>query len=160
MPSTSPDRRSPRSLLLLAAFILVVIGVGGLIGANNVPGPWYQGLQKPWFNPPSWVFAPAWTTLYLLIAIAGWRTFLRDRSGSAMKLWVVQMLLNWAWSPVFFGLHLPWPAFGVIVALWLAIVAFIVTSQRTDRISGWLFAPYLAWVSFAALLNVSIAVLN
>jgi benzodiazapine receptor len=154
------DHRSPRALLLLAAFILVVIGVGGLIGASNVPGIWYQGLQKLWFNPPSWVFAPAWITLYLLIAIAGWRTFLRDSTGQPMKLWGVQMLLNWAWSPVFFGLQLPWPAFGVIVALWLAILSFIVTSRRADTFSAWLFAPYIAWVSFAALLNLAIALLN
>jgi benzodiazapine receptor len=160
MPSSIPDHRSPRALLLLAAFILVVIGVGGLIGASNVPGIWYQGLQKLWFNPPSWVFAPAWITLYLLIAIAGWRTFLRDSTGQPMKLWGVQMLLNWAWSPVFFGLQLPWPAFGVIVALWLAILSFIVTSRRADTFSAWLFAPYIAWVSFAALLNLAIALLN
>ncbi|RZA05364.1 MAG: tryptophan-rich sensory protein, partial [Proteobacteria bacterium] len=78
----------------LAVFIVVVVGVGGLIGTQSVPGAWYQGLQKPPFNPPNWIFGPVWFTLYVLIAIAGWRTWVQDRAGTPMKLWFGQMLFN------------------------------------------------------------------
>lgn len=154
------DYRNPRALLLLAAFLVVVIGVGGAIGVSTAPGEWYGGLNKPPFNPPNWIFAPVWFALYVLIAIAGWRTFLAEPVSLAMRVWYAQMVLNWAWTPVFFALQLIWPAVAVIVALWLAIIAFIAITWRSDRVSSLLFAPYLAWVSFASLLNISIAVLN
>jgi len=160
MNSLAIDYRSPRSLVILAVFLVVVIGMGALIGINTVPGEWYASLNKPPFNPPNWVFGPVWFTLYVLIAIAGWRTFMRDSGGTEMKAWFGQMLLNWAWSPVWFTLHLLWPAFAVIVVMWLLIVAFIAGSWRKDRVSAWLFVPYLAWVSFASLLNLSVAILN
>jgi tryptophan-rich sensory protein len=160
MSTLSLDYRSPRALGLLAGFLIVVIGVGALIGITTMPGEWYQSLDKPPFNPPNWVFGPVWFALYVLIAIAGWRTVLREPTGTAMKLWGAQMLLNWLWSPVWFSLHLLWPAFVVIAALWIAIVAFIVATRREDAVSAWLFAPYVAWVSFAAALNLSIAILN
>ena len=150
----------PRNWILLAGFIAVVVGVGALIGVSTAPGDWYDSLDKPPFNPPSWLFSPVWFTLYVLIAIAGWRTFLRDRQGTAMKLWVAQMLVNWLWSPVFFTLHWLWPALVVILAMLASIIAFIVVSWRADRVAAWLFVPYAAWVGFATLLNLSIAVLN
>lgn len=148
------------SLVTLALFLLVVLGVGGLIGSNIPPGEWYAGLAKPSFNPPSWVFVPVWTGLYMMIAIAGWRTFMRDRLGLPMKLWVVQMLLNWAWTPIFFGLHLLWPAFAVILVLAVAILGYIFATWRSDRLSSLLMLPYIAWVAFASLLNLSLAWLN
>lgn len=154
------DNRSARSWLILAAFIVVVVAVGGVIGTQSVPGAWYQGLNKPPFNPPNWVFGPVWFTLYVMIAVAGWRIFMWDRNSTAMKLWYGQMLLNWAWSPLWFIGHQIWPAFVVIALLWLAIVAFIVTARRIDKPAAWLFVPYLAWVSFASALNLSIGVLN
>jgi tryptophan-rich sensory protein len=150
----------PRSFILLAVFIIAVVGVGVLIGAANLPGAWYQGLSKPPFNPPNWLFGPAWTVLYVLIAIAGWRVFTVEPGGLAFKVWIVQMLLNWSWSPVSFTLHALWPAFAIIVALWLAIAAFILHTRKSDQVSACLFLPYLLWVSFAALLNISLAVLN
>lgn len=158
--STMSVTSKPRNWFLLAGFIAVVVGVGALIGITTAPGEWYDSLDKPPFNPPSWLFSPVWFTLYVLIAIAGWRTFLRDRQGTAMKLWVAQMLINWLWSPVFFSLHWLWPALVVILAMLAAIIAFMVVSWRTDRVSAWLFVPYAAWVSFATLLNLSIAILN
>jgi len=157
---SAPRYSAPRNLLLLALFLLVVIGVGGLIGTQSIPGPWYEGLNKPPFNPPNWIFGPVWFTLYVLIAVAGWRTFVRDRSGAAMKFWYGQMVLNWAWSPVWFTLQLIWPAFAIILLLLVAIIGFIATVRHGDRLPALLFVPYLAWVSFASLLNLSIGILN
>ena len=157
---TLSDYRTPRALLLLAVFLAIVIGVGAVIGISTAPGEWYAGLNKPLFNPPNWLFGPVWFALYVLIAIAGWRTLLQQPSGTAMKLWYGQMALNWVWSPVWFGLHALWPAFVIIIAILATIVAFIATRWKDDRVSAWLLVPYAAWVAFASLLNLSIAVLN
>jgi len=152
--------RTPQSWLALAVFLLVVIGVGALIGTQSVPGEWYDGLTKPPLNPPDAVFAPVWFTLYVLIAIAGWRVWIEAPRSPAMMLWGAQMLLNWAWSPTFFVAEQPWPAFAIIAAMWLAILGFILAVRRRDPLAAWLFAPYLAWVGFAAYLNIGIAILN
>ena len=157
---TSSERRNPRAIGLLALFLVVVIGIGAVIGISTAPGEWYAGLNKPPFNPPNWIFGPVWFTLYLLIAVAGWRTFLSEPTGTAMKLWFGQMALNWLWSPVWFGLHLIWPAFIVIVLIDALVLAFIANRWSRDRLSAWLFVPYAAWVLFASLLNLSIAILN
>ncbi|ESX04413.1 CrtK/TspO family sensor protein [Mesorhizobium sp. LSJC268A00] len=145
------------SLLL---FLLLVLGGGLLIGYATLPGEWYASLAKPPFNPPNWVFAPAWTLLYVLIAVAGWRTWERERAGAAMKIWALQLVLNFAWSPTFFGAKLVGPALVVILALLASIALFIATVWNRDRVSGWLFAPYALWVAFATLLNASLLLLN
>lgn len=152
--------RRPRSLLLLILFLVGVVGISTLIGILTAPGEWYAALEKPPFNPPSWLFAPVWTLLYICIAIAGWRTWLAEGGSRGMTLWGAQMLLNWAWTPVFFALHMLWPAFVVIILMLMAIVSFIAERWNRDRIAAWLFLPYAAWVSFATLLNGSIAWLN
>ncbi len=157
---TFSDLKSPRALVLLGIFLAVVIGVGATIGVVTAPGEWYAGLDKPPFNPPNWLFGPVWFTLYVMIAIAGWRTFMAEPTGTGMKLWYAQMALNWVWSPVFFVLHGLWPAFFIIVAMLAAIAAFIANRWNRDRVSALLFVPYIAWVSFATLLNVSLAILN
>lgn len=145
------------SLLL---FLILVFGGGLLIGYATLPGEWYASLAKPPFNPPNWVFAPAWTLLYVLIAVAGWRTWERERAGAAMKIWALQLVLNFAWSPTFFGAKLMGPALVVILALLASIALFIATVWNRDRVSGWLFAPYALWVAFATLLNASLLLLN
>ena len=154
------DWRNPRSLALLAGFLILVMGVGGLIGTMTAPGEWYDALDKPPFNPPNWLFGPVWTILYVFIAIAGWRTFRRDWRSPAMLVWVAQMVVNWTWSPVFFSLQALWPAAAIIVAILALILTFIALSWRKDRVSALLFVPYAAWVGFATLLNISIAWLN
>ena len=156
----STNYRSRRALLLLALFLVVVFVVGGAIGFSTAPGEWYAGLNKPPFNPPNWLFGPVWSALYVMIAIAGWRTFLAEPNGTGMKLWYGQMVLNWLWSPTWFGLHLLWPAFVVIAAILVLIVLFIANRWNRDRVSALLFLPYAAWVAFASLLNLSIAILN
>jgi translocator protein len=160
MSSITSTWRNPRSLVLLAIFLAAVIGVGAVIGVSTAPGEWYAALEKPPFNPPNWLFGPVWFALYVMIAIAGWRTFLRAPGGAAMKLWYGQMALNWLWSPTWFTLHWLWPAFVVIVSILALILAFIVVTWREDRVSARLFVPYAAWVGFASTLNLSIALLN
>lgn len=149
-----------RRFFSLAAFVVLVLGVGSLIGLMTLPGDWYAGLVKPWFNPPNWIFAPAWSVLYVLIAVVGWRTWQREPSGAAMRLWFVQIAFNFLWSPVFFGAHKTGAALVVIAMLLAAIVWFIALAWNRDRTAGWLFVPYGMWVAFAALLNAAIWSLN
>ena len=149
-----------RPYLTLALFIVVVLGGGTLIGVTTLPGGWYAGLIKPSFNPPNWVFAPAWTLLYLLIAIAGWRIWQRDLRSAAMTAWFIQLGLNFVWSPVFFGAHRIGLALAIIVALLAAILSFIATAWPRDRVASWLFVPYAAWVTFATALNAAVWRLN
>ncbi len=149
----------PRFLIHLL-FVVLVLGCGLLIGINNVPGEWYQSLVKPSFNPPNWIFAPVWSILYVIIGFVGARTFMDHRQSAAMRLWVAQMIFNFAWSPLFFGAHEIALALIVIIALLISISAFIVASRRQDYLSAVLFVPYLAWVAFATLLNTSIFLMN
>ncbi|MBY0565339.1 MAG: tryptophan-rich sensory protein [Hyphomonadaceae bacterium] len=146
--------------LSLALLLLLVSGGGMAIGYLTAPGEWYAALEKPPFNPPGWVFGPAWTTLYALIAVAGWRIMQADAGGGATKLWWAQLALNFAWSPAFFSLHQIGLALIIILALLAVIVAFIAIAWRRDRLAAWLFVPYAAWVAFASLLNGAILYLN
>jgi translocator protein len=157
---TLQHRNHAGPLLSAAVFVLAVVGVGLAIGLASRPGEWYESLAKPAFNPPAWVFGPVWTVLYVLIAIAGWRTWRATRGSTAMALWIAQMVLNWLWSPVFFGAEAPSTALAIVVAMLAAIVAFIVHVWRNDRLAAWLFVPYAAWVAFATVLNGSIVVMN
>src|SRR5689334_20527279 len=149
-------RRSTTLILFLAT----VVGGGLAIGFLTAPGYWYAGLTKPSFSPPKWVFAPVWTLLYVLIAIAGWRTLEDDCAGRRMIAWGAQLALNFLWSPVFFAAHRIDLALLVIVLLLAALLAFIKMSWRRDRITAITFVPYAAWVGFACVLNASIFVLN
>jgi tryptophan-rich sensory protein len=135
--------------------------LGGAITATSV-GTWYQTLAKPWFNPPDWVFAPVWTTLYVLIGIAGWlvwRSGARGR-GPALGMFAVQLALNLGWSALFFGLRRIDLAMVEIVALLAAIVATGVLAWRVDRRAGALFVPYGLWVGYACALTISLWWLN
>jgi translocator protein len=147
-------------ILSYILFIGFVVGAGLLSGLTNMPGEWYQSLEKPFFNPPSWLFGPVWTTLYVMIGVAGARIWQRAPKSAAMQLWFAQMALNLMWSPAFFGLQNPELALVVIAGMLVTIIAFMVKARPIDRISTLLFVPYLAWVSFASVLNLSIAWLN
>jgi tryptophan-rich sensory protein len=144
----------------LVLFLALVLGGGLLMGFLTAPGEWYAGLAKPAFNPPAWIFGPVWTVLYVLIAVAGWRSWQRDRGGLPMRLWWGQLVLNFLWTPAFFGAHQIGLAFLVILALLATILAFIAAAWPRDRVAAWLFIPYAAWVAFASLLNGSILALN
>ncbi|MBP1871181.1 tryptophan-rich sensory protein [Ensifer adhaerens] len=146
--------------LVYAVFIAAVLGLGLLIGYNNIPGEWYQALAKPAFNPPNWIFAPVWSILYVIIGFVGARLFLDHRRSAAMRLWLAQMILNFLWSPLFFSLQDVSSALIVIIALLIAVAGVIVASWNRDRVSALLFLPYLAWVAFATVLNGSIFLMN
>ena len=153
MTSTSFAQRRPVVALLLC--LLLVFAIASL-GAIAPPGEWYAGLRKPWFNPPSWVFGPAWTLLYVMIAVATWLLWRAPASTQrtrALQLNGVQLLLNAAWTPLFFALKLPGVAFVEIVLMWGFILATIVAAWSVRRVAAWLLVPYLAWVTFAATLN-------
>ena len=147
-------------LASITLLLVLVVGGGLAVGFFTAPGEWYAGLTKPAFNPPNWIFAPVWTILYVLIAVAGWRTFERNRGSWPMKLWWGQLALNFLWSPVFFAAQRIGLALIVILLLLAAILAFIIVVWRQDRAAAWLFAPYAAWVFFASGLNGAIWLLN
>lgn len=146
-----------RALYLFVGGVLVA---GLAIGSLTAPDGWYAALAKPWFNPPNWVFAPAWTVLYVLIGIAGWRIWRLPERGGTMHAWIAQLVLNFSWTPVFFRLHQIGAALAVVLLLLAAILLFIALAWRRDRIAALLFLPYAAWVAFASTLNAAIWQLN
>lgn len=171
-----------RSLLVLVLFLLACFGVAAF-GSQFAPGEWYAALEKPAWNPPAWVFAPVWTVLYALMAVAGWLVWrsgagggervdlqsgaladqeprTRPRRRVALGAFALQLALNGAWSWLFFGLHLPGVAFVEIVVLWIAILATTVLFWRLRPLAGALLVPYLAWVGYAAALNFALWRLN
>ena len=138
-------------------------GIGQLATYPNL-APWYAGLVKPSFNPPNWVFAPVWTTLYVLMAFAVWRILRLPEASAARRLaltlFFVQLALNAAWSWMFFGVHnLLLGAINIVPQL-LVIVATVVAFHRLDRIAAWCLVPLVAWVAFASVLNIAIWQLN
>ncbi|MFB0559272.1 MAG: TspO/MBR family protein [Dehalococcoidales bacterium] len=146
---------------------LVVCQCAGLIGSAFTVAAiqtWYATLEKPPFTPPNWLFAPAWFTLYLLMGIAAfiiWRKGLTQPGvKSALIIFAVQLVLNALWSVAFFGLESPLAGVIVIVALWIAILFTILWFHQLSTVAGILLLPYILWVSFAAVLNISILILN
>lgn len=154
-----------RDIAGLLAFLVICLGIsvaGGAATASSV-GTWYQTLQKPSFNPPNWLFAPVWTALYIMMAIAGWRVWrahgLRG-ARAAMALFAVQLALNLAWSFLFFGYRMIGAALIEIVLLLMAILVTTVLFWKRDRLAGMLFVPYAGWVAFATILNFALWRLN
>ena len=151
--------------LALALFILLclaVSGIGGAVTSTSV-GTWYQALEKPPFNPPDWVFAPVWTVLYLMMAVAGWRVWRAVSSPArraALLAFGVQLALNLAWSFLFFGFHWIGAALAEIVALLTAIAITTSLFLRVDRPAAVLLVPYLLWVAYATALNAALWLLN
>lgn len=153
---------------ILKLFIsLGVVQMAGIIGsfftAPNIP-VWYEGLTKPELAPPNWIFAPVWITIFVLMGISlflVWDRGLKRREVRvAMLVFFVQLIFNTLWSVIFFGLQSLGLAFLWIVVLWSAIVININLFMRISKVAGWLLAPYIIWVSFAAYLNYAIWILN
>ena len=137
--------------------------IAAVIGSQAGPGSWYAALNKPSWNPPNWVFGPVWTYLYVTMALAAWRVWRRGgwtNRRTSLLMYLLQLILNAFWSPIFFGLQQPGFAFVEILLLWTAIAGTLVLFLRVDRLSGILLIPYLAWVSFAAFLNFTLWRLN
>ncbi|MCA8914930.1 MAG: tryptophan-rich sensory protein [Planctomycetes bacterium] len=134
--------------------------LGGIFAG---PGDWYDSLRKPAFNPPGWVFGPVWTLLYAMMGTSAWLVWRRGgfkHAGTALGLFILQLVLNAAWTPLFFGLKAPGVALVVIIALWLAILATAIAFMGRSRLAALLLLPYLLWVSYATLLNGSLWYLN
>ncbi|OGC88576.1 TspO protein [Candidatus Adlerbacteria bacterium RIFOXYC1_FULL_48_26] len=134
--------------------------VGSFFTAPSIAG-WYATLTKPDIAPPNWIFAPVWTTLFLLMGIAAflvWRT--RKNTRTALGLFGLQLALNVLWSLLFFGLQNPGAALAEITLLWLSIAATMVAFAKFSKPAAWLLVPYIAWVSFAGYLNFLLWSLN
>ena len=139
--------------LKLAVSILLPL-IAGFAGSFFTSSAWYQALDKPFFSPPSWVFGPVWTSLYILMGISFYLIWTSGRSiGVPSAVFLVQLGLNAVWSPLFFGLRNPLLAFIDLALLWIAIIATIILFYRIDRRAAYLLIPYILWVSFAGLLN-------
>jgi benzodiazapine receptor len=154
--------RQVLGLILLVLVCFAVAGIGSFFTMPSI-ADWYAGLRKPSWNPPVWLFGPVWTVLYLSMAVAAWLVWRRvGFSGSAMPLAVfgIQLALNLVWSIIFFGRNNVGLALADIVLLWLAIVATIFAFRHVSVLAGWLLVPYLIWVTFAAVLNLSIWRMN
>jgi translocator protein len=149
-------------ILGLAVFAAACVATAAS-GALFRPGPWYETLRKPWWRPPNWLFGPAWTLLYLMICVSGWLVWREvGLAGAALPLAVygVHLLVNAAWSGLFFGMRRMDLALVDVAALWLSIVAMIWLFRPISPTAAWLLVPYLAWVSFAAYLNLTMLRLN
>jgi len=161
MTAPATASQAPRSwlgLLPFAAAVAIVAVVGGLAAGSSAET--YRALDLPPFAPPSWLFGPVWTVLYVMIAVAGWLAWRAGAGAAAIGAWVVQLLLNLAWTPLFFAADRYGWALVDIVVLSAAIVAVIALFARVSRPAAWLLAPYLLWVGFATALNLGIVLLN
>ena len=157
--------RPARRWWIAVAFVLgcQLVGVLGAGLTETGSAPWYQTLEKPSFQPPSWVFGPVWTLLYAMMGIAVWRVWERRHETStttALLLFAGQLALNAAWTPIFFGAHEIGIALVVLGTLWVAVFATILEFRRVDVVAAGLLLPYLAWLSFATVLNAAILKLN
>ena len=151
-------------IALVVSTCLLIGYFSGMVTKDSVT-TWFPTLVKPVFNPPSWVFFPVWTVLYILIGVAGgmiWNHLETNKElvRKAFLFFIIQLVLNALWTYLFFGLHNPLLAFIEIILLWLFIFETYNQFKKIDKIASYLFIPYLAWVSFAMLLNGSIWWLN
>ncbi len=155
-----------KKALRIIGFV-IVCELAGLIGSlfttPSIAG-WYAGLTKPAFNPPNWIFAPVWTTLYALMGLAAWLVYdkgvRRAEVKRALFVFLAQLILNVLWSVMFFGAHQILGAFVIIVALWILILGTILRFHKISKAAAYLLVPYVLWAGFATVLNASLYVLN
>jgi translocator protein len=153
----------PSLKLIISLALTLLVGFGASFAAADAVNSWYSDLQKPFFTPPSWVFAPIWTILYILMGISFyrvWKLTETSKRNIALFVFVLQLLFNGIWSFIFFKLHAIGLAFADIFILWVTIIVTMYLFTSLSRLAAWLLYPYLLWVSFAALLNFSIWQLN
>lgn len=156
---------SKTAKIIISSIVSLAIGsLGGLVTTPAIPS-WYVFLDKPFFSPPNWLFAPVWSILYILMGVSFAFIWSKYKKGdkkikTAMKLFGIQFLLNIIWSPVFFGMKNLFLAFIIIVLMWYFLFKTIRSFAKIDKIASYLLYPYLAWISFASLLNFSVWILN
>ena len=163
--SHAHERFDRRQAMWLIGFLVLTFGAAAIGTMATTPAidDWYRRLEMPALTPPSWVFSPVWTLLYVLMAIAAWIVWRRGglhRARLALSLFLIQLALNAGWSIIFFGMRRPGLALVELAVLWVAILATLIAFSRWSRTAAWLLAPYLAWVTFAGYLNWGIWRLN
>jgi tryptophan-rich sensory protein len=149
-------------LVVIVAATFLAPGLGSAFAGRSVSG-WYLTLARPSWTPPGWVFGPVWTLLYTMMAVAAWLVWRRGgwaAARAALALYVVQLVLNAAWTGLFFGLRMPGVAFAELAVLWVAILATTAAFWRHSAAAGVLMLPYIAWCTFAAALNFAIWRMN
>jgi tryptophan-rich sensory protein len=161
-----PTRRGALAATAAVALPLAVGAVSALLSAD-VMGR-FGSMNQPPLSPPAWLFPVAWTILYVLMGASSYLIYRvipasgaqASRRRAALVTYGIQLALNFSWSLVFFGAQAHWVAFGVLMAMWALVIALVILAMRLNRVAGWLLVPYVAWTTFAAYLNVMIAVLN
>lgn len=154
--------RQAAGLVVVVVVTFAAAGIGSVFTSGSV-SEWYPSIEKPSWTPPGWIFGPVWTALYTLMAVAAWVIWRKEGwagARAALVLYAVQLALNAAWSPLFFGLRMPGVAFAELVVLWMAIIATAVAFWKKSPLAGALLVPYVLWTTFAAALNLAIWRLN
>lgn len=150
--------------LLISILITQAVGIASAYFTLPEVEGWYSTLKKPAFTPPDWFFAPVWTVLYVLIGIAAYMVWQRRNDSSYYKItiwvYVVQLLLNFLWAIIFFGMHQVLGGLIDTVLLWIAIIVNIIYFRKFSRVAGWLLVPYFLWTSFALILDLGFFMLN
>lgn len=150
----------PLGMFLLLSFLAAAIGGYATSTSDDT---WYAALRQPSWTPPNWLFGPVWAVLYIAMSVAAWRVWRLGGGVDArqtVRLFGAQLALNALWSILFFGLHRPGAALIDAIVLWLVLVRLLVRLRSADRIAGWLWTPYVLWVSYAVLLNAAVWELN
>ncbi|NQW51307.1 MAG: tryptophan-rich sensory protein [Rhodospirillales bacterium] len=165
MNSKRLDLGTGKDIVAFVLFVGICLGIGALGGAVTATSvsSWYPTLVKPSFNPPNWIFGPVWTALYILMGIAAWRvwrTTVRDTARAPLAVFALQLAVNLGWSVTFFGFRNLGLAVAVILILDLLVLATALMFRRIDRLAAMLLWPYLAWIAFATMLNITIWRLN
>jgi benzodiazapine receptor len=162
MTNSNSTAQASGRYFALAGWVLLCFAAAAF-GGLFMPGEWYASLKKPSWNPSGWIFGPVWSALYTMMAVAAWLVWKRGGFAAQHRplgLFLAQLTLNAAWTPLFFGLHWTGVAFAEIVLLWLTIAATLLAFRSVSRAAAWLLTPYLAWVGFAAVLNFTLWRLN
>lgn len=150
-------------IILSIVFCLLVGAIGSFFTTPAIPS-WYAYLNKPFFSPPNWLFGPMWTILYILMGVSLYLIWTNTKKGKskneALGNFYTQLVLNFIWSPIFFGMKNLWLAFIVIVLMWIFILRTIQSFAKLNKKASYLLYPYIAWVSFASILNLSVWLLN
>jgi benzodiazapine receptor len=147
------------SLLLILFITFIASGIGGFV-TSSFKEPWYSAIILPSFNPPSWVFAPVWTVLYIMMAIAIWRVWINSLNHRILNIYFIHLFFNATWSIVFFGFHQIELALVNLIIILIFIIILMKIYFKKDKLSFYIMFPYLLWSSYAFVLNVAIVTLN